>query len=77
MELAKDKAKQLVNTFLESLYDNGSFSFKKILYAKAKQCALIAVDEILTYQPYDIYTIEQCNNVNNYWKQVKTEINNL
>lgn len=43
----------------------------------AKTCALIAVDEILKYQPYDIYSIEQCNNVNNYWQEVKQEIEKL
>ena len=43
----KEKAKELVDKMLESLYDNGSLSFKRILYDKAKQCAIIAVDEVL------------------------------
>ena len=42
-----------------------------------KQCALIAVDEILKCQPYDVYTIEQCNNVNYYWQEDKQEIEKL
>ena len=43
----------------------------------AKQCALIAVDEIMKSQPYDIYTIEQCDNMTKYWQQVKHEIEQL
>ena len=42
----------------------------------AKQCALIAVDEIIKSKPHewdgcDYYTMED------YWKQVLIEINNL
>jgi hypothetical protein len=44
----KQKAEELVNKLLESLYDNGSLSFKRILYSKAKQCALIAVEEMIS-----------------------------
>jgi hypothetical protein len=43
----------------------------------AKKCALIAVDEILKSQPYDIYTIKQCDNMNKYWQEVKNEIEKL
>lgn len=45
-----------------------------MLYPHALQCALIAVDEILKSQPYDIYTIKQCDNMNKYWQEVKNEI---
>ena len=43
----------------------------------AVKCALICVEEILKNQPYDIYTVEQSNNVNEYWAAVKTEIEKL
>ena len=69
---SKEKAKELVDKLLESLYDNGGLSFKKILYSKAKQCALIAVDEILAADMF-IMTEEQ----EKYWEQVKTEIEKL
>ena len=63
----KEKAIKLLDTFIQT---NGNSFF-------AKECALIVVDEILKYQPYDIYTIEQCDNVNKYWEEVKSEIENL
>jgi hypothetical protein len=63
----KEKAEELVNKLLESLYDNGSLSFKRILFGKAKQCALIAVDEILSIQVVK----------NGYWQEVKQEIEKL
>jgi hypothetical protein len=43
----------------------------------AKLCALKTVDEIINYQPFDIYTIEQCMSVNKYWQEVKQEIEKL
>ena len=67
----KDKAKELIDKMLESLYDNGSLSFKRILYDKAKQCALIAVDEILNGSR--LFYIEDYN----YWQEVKQEICDL
>jgi hypothetical protein len=63
----KEKAEELVNKLLESLYDNGSLSFKRILFAKAKQCALIAVDEILSIGCVEVP----------YWYEVKQEIEKL
>jgi hypothetical protein len=65
----KEKAKELVDKMLESLYDNGSLSFKRILYDKAKQCAIIAVDEM----------IDNCENIFDveYWQEVKQEIEKL
>jgi hypothetical protein len=55
-------------------------SFKKASYygqQELKRKCLFVISEILKYQPYDIYTIEQCDNVHKYWQQVKTEIENL
>jgi hypothetical protein len=61
---AKLKAEELVEKFY---WD----------YDRAKQCALIAVDEILECYPAqcpkESYEMEQ----HIYWQQVKTEINNL
>jgi len=47
---AEEKAKDLVDRFYYSLPNNGSFTGinnVKYRYKEAKQCALIAVDEIL------------------------------
>jgi len=72
----QEKAEQLVNKLLDTLYDNGGLSFKRILYARAIQCALIAVDEIIeevvNSADADYLTLRVL-----YWKQVKKEIENL
>ena len=61
----KEKANELVDRFRLNVLDyenNGLNSFK------AKQCALIAVNEM----------IEHCNYANKwYWQEVKQEIENL
>ncbi|MBP6357754.1 MAG: hypothetical protein KA311_00245 [Sediminibacterium sp.] len=63
----KEKAGELVNKFLQ--YTPVEFE-----YEYAKQCALIAVDEILeSYKTKDlIYPKEVI-----YWQEVKQEINNF
>jgi hypothetical protein len=60
---AKKKAKELVLNFLR-IENNTPEWFNTHI---AKQCALIAVDEVLNKDGYNIY----------YWQQVKAEINNL
>ena len=72
MKDAKEKARELVDKMLESLYDNGSLSFKRILFAKAKQCALIAVDEVLQYSKAHGF-IE----LTEYYQEIKKEIEKL
>jgi hypothetical protein len=61
----KEKAIQLVESM--------SFSCRECDYeAKAKQCALIAVDEIINVTIF-FYLYEE----KEYWDKVKTEIENL
>ena len=69
---AKDKAEELVHKmyagFVHSLYSY-----------KAKQCALIAVDEIIKALNDDIY-IQGETDIDShidYWKEVKQEIEKL
>jgi hypothetical protein len=68
---AKDKAKELVDRFLriEGADDCGnSYSYV------AKQCALICVDEIMeSFNPLEYYP----EDLRDYWKEVKQEINKL
>jgi|LakMenE18May11ns_1017448.scaffolds.fasta_scaffold8779948_2 hypothetical protein len=62
----KEKAKELIDNFLPHSTGNSNIN-------EAKQCALIAVDEILNndgFTQFDIYLTE-------YWQQVKQEIINL
>jgi hypothetical protein len=63
----KEKAKELVDKYSFVEIQNYTSMFE------VKQCALIAVDEILNndgFTQFDIYLTE-------YWQQVKQEIINL
>ena len=60
---AKDKAKELVDRFRI-----GDRNMK----SKAKQCALICVDEIL-----EIKSVYHSIELDNYWQEVKQEIEKL
>lgn len=67
----KEKAKELVQRYIDEAYQEDEYG----LYTPmAKQCALIAVDEILD-------TIEDERkgifNMKRYWEQVKQEIEKL
>jgi inorganic pyrophosphatase len=66
---AKEKAEQLVNKMFNWI-EGGSV----IEYEIARECALIAVDELIEQQ-------EKYNNgsfyPSNYWNEVKQEIENL
>ena len=68
----KDKAIELVNKYLQ-IYDGR--------VKQAKQCALIAVDEIITTLNYDIRDIDVRGSVLldliNYLQEVKQEIEKL
>ena len=75
----KEKAEELFNKFI--IIDDLSDSTGNSLYfnAHAKQCALIAVDEILNGYEFDSLDIEHkriMDNIN-YWDKVKQEIENL
>ena len=67
----KEKAKELVDKFFEYTYrvkwdiDKNKWEHN---FDQSKQCALIAVDEILKTNPYK---------ARNYWQEVKTEIEKL
>ena len=78
---AKEKAKELVNKLENAKkYSNSTNAMSREL---AKQCALIAVDEILTIQSLSNGYAESLkhmsphNGQRPYWQQVKQEINNL
>jgi hypothetical protein len=74
----KEKAEELVHKFKKYSYypkTNNDMLFVNELNNNAKQCALIAVDEILdlidTIYDYDREELDP------YWKQVKQEIEKL
>ena len=63
---AKEKAEELIKKMLDQQ------SFSEELY-DAKQCALIAVDEIISQ-----FTNKCCESANRrFWEEVKQEINKL
>jgi hypothetical protein len=65
----KQKAEQLVEAM--------AFSCRECDYeAKAKQCALIAVDEIMSALTYLPYGLDYLNKIC-YWEEVKQEIEAL
>ena len=66
----KEKAKELFDKYCFAIRteERGSGYFTNLIYAK--DCALIAVDEIIK-----VSTNSQ--NSENYWRQVKQEIENL
>ena len=64
--IAKDKAKELVNRFLQ-IYDGR--------VPQAKQFALICVDEIL--ESHYKVLVGVMPKVSDYWQEVKEEINKL
>ena len=61
---SKEKAKELVEKFIPHSSGNSNNN-------EAKQCALIAVDEIINLLSHDI------NPLVNYWFEVKQEIEKL
>ena len=74
----KEKAKELVERFRMNVLDWEGCSINE---HKAKQCALIAVDEILNDYSY----MQNVRNANSnqihsrrvYWQEVKQEITNI
>ena len=68
----KEKAQELFNKFRQFAYHDtselGSYQLMQEMY-NAKQCALIVVDEMMKEIKY--ITREE------YWKEVKQEINKL
>jgi hypothetical protein len=65
----KEKAEELFDKFRVKVYDRDGTSAMNGF--EAKQCALIAVDEII------ITLAEDINPLVNYWFKVKLEIENL
>ena len=74
----KEKATELVNkerTIIRIAHIYNSLPSEDEIYL-AKQCALIAVDEILDALKGLVFGIEYINN-SDYWEEVKEEIENL
>ena len=71
----KEKAGELVDKFWKSCYDKHDIA--KLVKADAKQCALIAVNEIINNWKSEATIQYPYGLVINYWAKVKQEIENL
>jgi hypothetical protein len=71
---AKEKAKQLYNKFYEASDGIGISKYQSKIEL-AKQCAIIAVDEILDSLNY--LPLGDSLNNKDYWQEVKNELNQL
>lgn len=69
MKTPKEKAKELFEKFL--FYTLNDFSDEN--FEQTRQCALVAVNEVLNEENHFIQTDAQLL----YWEQVKQEIKNL
>lgn len=70
----KEKAEELVNKYVG--LNSGKISdYSRIEFPTAKQCALIAVDEII--DAIDWHKYEVPNNELKFWFEVKKEIEKL
>jgi hypothetical protein len=77
----EEKAKELVDKFSKYVSEKDFFGDNREL-DNAKQCALIAVDEILntgTLLDENMALISSCDEFQmlEFWQQVKTEIENI
>ena len=79
----KEKAKELVDKFLLEItgVDKYSYNIDSMNLFSAKQCAIIAVDEIIGTLNHDIRDLDVRGSVLldliKYWQEVKQEIENL
>ena len=79
----KEKAQELVDKFYQTTPNetwinepSGEFMETYTSWGQAKQCALIAVDELIKIH-YLLTTTQDTSPSINYWKEVKQEIQNL
>jgi len=75
MENPKDKAEELLNKML-SKNPNRQDGISMIDTIQAKQCALIAVDEIINCDSF-FKTLEDTKAFTKYWYEVQYEIEKL
>jgi hypothetical protein len=74
--IAKEKAVQLFNKYYVSILEvNNDLSEEILISILAKQCAIIAVDEIILLTEW--YDRRYISNQLEYWIDVKSELSNL
>ena len=83
----KEKSEELVDKFYQTTPNEAwynpplaSASMEYKAWVQAKQCALIAVDEILNINPFsfnDKIHLDKIKEYQNYWQEVKKAIEEL
>jgi hypothetical protein len=76
---AKEKAEELVDKiYYCQKYADGEDYIPLQAYKRAKQCALLAVDEVLNvWENQQPRRFEEWLGIFQYWQEVKQEIKNL
>jgi hypothetical protein len=76
----KQKAEQLIIKFIDSLPANAETDINKFLEVDkkaSKECALIAVNEIIASNPHSNPFNTEIYSTMGYWQEVRREINNI
>jgi hypothetical protein len=73
---AKEKAEQLADSFLTASFGKMQ-EYVPVPYEFAKQCALIAVDQIILANPHSNPFNTEVVSTMKYWSDVRKEIENL
>jgi hypothetical protein len=77
----KEKAKELIDKYINLTEECDCLEYMCICFSipeyKAKQCALIAVDEILIAITFNTYDEEEHIKEDMFWNEVKKEIKKL
>jgi len=73
----KEKAQYLVDKFTPHAYGVWDKNGSKEERYHSKQCALIAVDNIITSNPHSNPLNTEVHSTMQYWQEVKTEIKNI
>ena len=73
----KEKAQYLVDKFTPHAYGVWDKNGSKEERYHSKQCALIAVDNIITSNPHSNPLNTEVHSTMQYWQEVKTEIKHI
>jgi hypothetical protein len=65
----KEKAEELINKYYRQITYGGNIEEVNLDYVNAKECAIIAVEEILNAMPSERYFV--------FWQEVKQVLNAL
>jgi hypothetical protein len=81
---SKEKAKELVDKFYQRfplkmnvITTRGDLSWEYDSWNEAKECALIAVDEVILANPHSNPLNTDVYSTMDYWQEIKQEIENL